>query len=293
MKRIGVLGNPEYEEVPVALRHLLKAASAHDLELYVDRELGSRSDISSPELPENPTGIDLLVTLGGDGTLLRGARWAGPAGTPILGVNLGRLGFLTCVALDEMEEALAHVAAGDVVLDERMALEVEVDQGGASSEPYFALNDAVLHKSGFARLFLLRIWVDDEEVGLYRADGVIVSTPTGSTAYSLSAGGPILDPRLDAIVTTPITPHTLAVRPLVLPADAQVTIEAVSASEEVTLTIDGQVGSALRPGDRVMVRKAQQPVHLVRLPGQSFFPLLRRKFIWGDTSERTALDSGS
>lgn len=293
MKRIGVLGNPEYEEVPVALSHLLRAASEHALELYVDRELRSRTDASCPELPESPSGIDLLVTLGGDGTLLRGARWAGPAGTPVLGVNLGRLGFLTSIALDEVEGALAHVAAGDIVLDERMALEVRVEQGGASSEPYFALNDAVLHKGGFARLFLLRICVEDEEVGLYRADGVIVSTPTGSTAYSLSAGGPILDPRLDAIVTTPISPHTLAVRPLVLPADAQVTIEAVSAPEDVTLTIDGQVGSALRPGDRVTVRKAQQPVHLVRLPGQSFFSLLRRKFIWGDPSEGTALDSGS
>jgi NAD+ kinase len=153
------------------------------------------------------------------------------------------------------------------------------------SDPYYALNDAVLHRGGLVRVVVLKVWVDEEEVGIYRGDGVIVSTPTGSTAYSLSAGGPILDPRLDAIVITPICPHTMAVRPLVLRASAHITIQVVTSPEDLMLTLDGQVGSQLVPGDRVVVRKSQQPVRLVRLPGGSFHFLLRRKLKWGDVSE--------
>jgi NAD+ kinase len=291
MKRIGVLGNPRYRNVTEALDRLGEIAPALGLELHVDKQLrlGARAKVE--KLPENPQEIDLLITLGGDGALLGGARWAGPAGTPVLGVNLGRLGFLTAVTLEEMDQAVRRIVAGDFVLDTRMALEVRSVHGSGSSEPYYALNDAVLHKGGLVRMVPVRLWVDEEEVGLYRADGVIVATPTGSTAYSLSAGGPILDPRQDAIVVTPICPHTMAVRPLVLPPHSEITVEVGSASEEIILTIDGQTGSTLKPGDRVTVRKAEQPVRLVRLPGQSFFSLLRRKLRWGDVSERIRIDT--
>lgn len=291
MKRIGLLGNPRYRNVTEAVDRLGDLAPALGLELYVDRQLRHGTRATVEKLPDDPEELDLLVTLGGDGALLGGARWAGPAGTPVLGVNLGRLGFLTAVTLEEMEQAIQRIVAGDFVLDPRMALEVRSVHDTGASDPYYALNDAVLHKGGLVRMVPVRLWVDEEEVGLYRADGVIVATPTGSTAYSLSAGGPILDPRQDAIVVTPICPHTMAVRPLVLPPGSEITVEVGSASEEIILTIDGQTGSTLKPGDRVTVRKAERPVRLVRLPGQSFFSLLRRKLRWGDVTERIKIDS--
>ncbi len=273
-----------------ALERLLELASAHGLELLVGGPMLTGAAAGSSELSEDPGDIDMLITLGGDGALLGGARWAGPAGTPVLGVNLGRLGFLTAVSLEQMDDAIGSIAAGDYVIDERMALQVSTEDGDAAVEPYYALNDAVLHRGGLVRVVTLKVWVDEEEVGLYRGDGVIVATPTGSTAYSLSAGGPVLDPRLDAIVITPICPHTMAVRPLVLRATAQITIEVVASPERLMLTIDGQVGSDLKLGDRIIVRKNDRPARLVRLPGQSFHSLLRHKLRWGDVSERVQSD---
>jgi NAD+ kinase len=194
-----------------------------------------------------------------------------------------------------MEDAIGRLARGDYTEDERLALKVTVEreeafdpQGATASAdeadagPFYALNDAVIHKSGFARLVRLQVWADDEELGLYSADGIIISTATGSTAYSLSAGGPILVPGLDALVTTPICPHTLAVRPVVHPAEALITVEVAMGDGEVVLTVDGQVGSALRSGDRVIARRSAHPVRLVRFPGQTFFSVLRRKLRWGD-----------
>jgi NAD+ kinase len=285
MKRIGVVGNPKYRNVAEAVDRLLRLAPDHEFELFLDRQLRTGREGAVAELPASAEEIDLLITLGGDGALLGGARWAGPVGTPVLGVNLGRLGFLTSIALEEMEAALGRIAGGDFVLDTRMGLEVRLEHSGDASEPFYALNDAALHRGGLVRVVHLKVWVDEEEVGLYRGDGVIVATPTGSTAYSLSAGGPIVDPRLDAIVITPICPHTLAVRPLVIRASARITLQVVSSPEDLLLTVDGQVGSELKPGDRVVVCKAPEPVRLVRLPGRSFFSLLRRKLKWGDVSE--------
>ncbi len=290
MRRIGVFGNLRYGNVAEALDILVRLAPLHDLEIHVGRELHGGPGAGLAELPASPQELDLVITLGGDGALLGGARWAGPAGVPVLGVNLGRLGFLTAVTLEELSAALGRIVAGDYVLDTRMALDVRSVHRSGSSDRYYGLNDAVIHKGGLVRMVPVRVWVDEEEIGLYRADGVIVATPTGSTAYSLSAGGPILDPRQDAIVVTPICPHTMAVRPLVLPPGSEICVEVGSPTEEINLTIDGQVGATLKPGDRVTARKADEPVRLVRLPGQSFFSLLRRKLRWGDVSERIALD---
>ncbi len=286
MKRIGVLANPLSDGAAEALERLREATAANELDLYVGADI--RDLVSGPvrELPDDPSGIDLLITLGGDGTLLRGARWAVPEGVPIFGINLGQLGFLTSVAAEGLEEAIACIAKGEYVRDPRMALEVASGHGDELASTFTALNDAVVHKSGYARVIPLKVRVDDEEVGLYRADGVIIATPTGSTAYSLSAGGPILDPRLDAIIATPICPHTLAVRPLVLPPDAEITVEIGPASEDTFLTIDGQVGCALKAGDRITIRRSAQRVELIRLPGRPFFSVLRQKLRWGDLSER-------
>jgi len=290
IRRIGVMGNPQYGNVAGAVERLVQLAPRYGFALSMAPDLRNGAAADLEQLPAEAGALDLLITLGGDGALLGGARWAGPAGTPVLGVNLGRLGFLTAVTLEGMESALEHIADADFVLDHRMALEVHPGPEGQEEAGYYALNDAVLHRGGLVRVVHLKVWVDEEEVGLYRGDGVIMATPTGSTAYSLSAGGPILDPRLDAIVATPICPHTLAVRPLVLPPDAHVTIEVVSSPEDLILTIDGQIGSQLKPGDRITVRRAREPVRLVRLPDQPFFSLLRRKLKWGDVSERMDSD---
>lgn len=304
--KIGVLGNPRYPHLADVLGRLDRSARARGMELLLQQELVVASDgvLELASLESTWPEIDVLLTLGGDGTLLRGARLAGPAGVPVLGCNLGRLGFMTSIPLADLEEAVERVASGDYELDERLALDVTLERGerapsdeGSSGDEFYALNDAVVHKSGFARLIRLRVYADGDELGQYSADGIIVSTATGSTAYSLSAGGPILVPGLDAIVTTPICPHTLAVRPVVLPASARITIEVDSEVADIVLTVDGQVGSELHSGDRVIAQRAAEPVRLIRFKGQTFFSVLRHKLRWGDvrpgTDERGLEDPGS
>ncbi|HEX7119696.1 MAG TPA: NAD(+)/NADH kinase [Longimicrobiales bacterium] len=280
-RRIAVVGHVGYDGLEAALETVSDFAAAYGLEIFAE-------DPVRPLVPEagvfRADGVDLMLTLGGDGTLLRGARLVAPHHTPVLGVNLGYLGFLTSVAPDELRTALERVLAGDYWLDRRFTLETRVVHDGATvGASYIALNDAVLHKGGFARVVRLAVSVGEERevVGNYSADGVILSTPTGSTAYSLSAGGPIVVPSVDCILATPICPHTLAVRPLVVPASTEITVEVLTPSEEIILTIDGQEGGTLRPGDRVVVRRGAAEVPLVRLPGQSFFSTLRRKLHWG------------
>lgn len=275
-RRLGVVGKPGYPELAGALRRVLEIGPSYGFWVLVHGELARVAPADTPQFDATSvSSLFMLATLGGDGTLLRGARLAGPAGVPVLGVNLGRLGFLTAVSLDRLSEALEAIKAGRHVIEERMALEVAVE--AAPPDSYYALNDAVLHKGGFARTAIFRVLVNGEEAGRYAADGVIVATPTGSTAYSLSAGGPILEPTVRALVVTPICPHTLAARSLVVPADARVALEVLGPSDEFMLTLDGQVGRQLRSGERVAVRPAGSPVRLVRLPGQSFYETLQRK----------------
>ncbi|MEJ2679248.1 MAG: NAD(+)/NADH kinase [Gemmatimonadota bacterium] len=280
-RSIGIIGQRRYPNLGAALDSLAALAERNDLELFVDAGL---ADLLPSASEFRPGRTDLLLTFGGDGTLLSGARMVAPHGTPVLGVNMGHLGFLTSVYVHELEDALNRVLSGDFWLDRRFTLEVEVELQQGDAEPaYVALNDAVLHKGGFARVIRIAVMVGDdaEEVGTYSADGIIISTPTGSTAYSMSAGGAIVVPSVECILATPICPHTLAVRPLVLPADSQVTVEVREPSEEVVLTIDGQEGEPLSPGDRLTVRRGKASVSLVRFEGQSFFSTLRRKLNWG------------
>lgn len=275
-RRLGVVGKPGYPELAGALRRVLELAPSYGFSVLVHGELARIAPAGTPQFDATSiSGLFMLATLGGDGTLLRGARLAGPAGVPVLGVNMGRLGFLTAVSLARLSEALETIKGGRHVIEERMALEVAVE--AAAPDLYYALNDAVVHKGGFARTALFRVLVNGEEAGRYAADGVLVATPTGSTAYSLSAGGPILEPSVAALVVTPICPHTLAARSLVVPADARVALEVLGPSDEFMLTLDGQVGRQLRAGERVAARRARSPVRLVRLPGQSFYETLQRK----------------
>ncbi|HEX6588427.1 MAG TPA: NAD(+)/NADH kinase [Longimicrobiales bacterium] len=285
IRRIGIVGRPGREAVEAALGRVRQAAERHGFELareamQLDGE-ASRFD---------PSAIDLLVTLGGDGTLLSGARMVAAAGVPVLGVNLGRLGFLTSVAEEEIRSAFERIAAGHYRIDQRFTLEARVrDAKGVEGPPFLALNDAVLHKGGLARMLRVAVHVGEEDlvaVGTFSADGLILSTPTGSTAYSLSAGGPIVVPSVDCIIATPICPHTLAVRPLVFDADSVITLRAHAPETTVNLTVDGQDGATLRDGDALVVRRGSATVQLIRFHGQSFFATLREKLHWIERGER-------
>jgi NAD+ kinase len=279
-RRIGVAGHPRHAAMRAIIAELQHTADAHGAELLVEEQLAEHSPGARGFRASE---IDLLITLGGDGTMLRGARMVAPSGTPVLGVNLGRLGFMTSVGRSELTRALESTFAGDYWLDVRSTLDVSVRGDGRSpDETFIALNDAVLHKGGFARVIRLTVHVgpDQQEIGTYTADGIILSTPTGSTAYSLSAGGPIVVPTLDCLIATPICPHTLVVRPLVLPMDMELTVTPLAGVEEVILTVDGQDGAELKPGERLTVRRGDATVSLVRFAGQNFFATLRHKLHW-------------
>ncbi|MYI06515.1 MAG: hypothetical protein F4059_04145 [Gemmatimonadetes bacterium] len=229
--------------------------------------------------------VDLVISLGGDGTLLRTARLLFERDIPVLGINFGSLGFLTSVSATGIGESLRSVLDGDFFVERRQTLAAEIrDAAGTTRLSFAVLNAAVVHKAGAAQVVHLDMWVglqdDLEEIGSFSGDGVILSTPTGSTAYSLSAGGPIIVPQLNCFLVTPILPHTLALRPVVVPGDEEITVAALDGRDPLYLTVDGQEGGTVRPNERVVVRMGAFKVPLVRLPGHSFFATLRRKLSW-------------
>ncbi len=284
--RVGVVAHPGYAALGATLSRVTEHARARGLEVRFEASLRSFVRDFPSLAPQDCGDLDLLLTLGGDGTLLRGARMVAAHGVPILGVNFGHLGFLTSALPEELESALDGVLAGTMKTDSRMTLRVRAEAAdGTLHASYLALNDAVL-KGVVARVIRLGVYAHGEEVGTYSADGIILATPTGSTAYSLSANGPIVSPLVDCILATPICPHTLAVRPLILPPDETITVEVLPPSPELVLTIDGQEAVTLAPGDRIVARRSAAPVRLLRFPGQAFFPTLRRKLRWGDLEER-------
>ncbi len=282
--RVGVIGHTGYDDLPEILEGLLRLAPELGLDLQFENELHAVA--GGGERLNDASSIDALMTLGGDGTLLRGARLLAGAPVPILGINLGRLGFLTTCGTEDTEKAVRLLASGEYVAEARMALRAAaMDGAGSRRQEWLALNDFVVHKGGFARVVRLGLAVNGDSIGTYAVDGVIVSTPTGSTAYSLSAGGPVVVPTLESILITPISAHTLGVRPLVVPADAEVAIDTSSSSETLLVTVDGQVGTELVPGERLVVTRAPHPVHIVRIPGTSFFERMRMKLGWGGIAE--------
>ncbi len=282
--RVGVIGHKGYEGLPEMLRMLHRDAPGLGVELRFEKTLHELAQVG--ERLDGLDDIDALITLGGDGTLLRGARLLAGKPAPILGINLGRLGFLTTCGSEDAEKALEILASGEYVAEARMSLAARaVDQKGNNRQEWLALNDFVLHKGGFARVVRLSVSIDGESIGLYAADGVIISTPTGSTAYSLSAGGPVVVPTVESIILTPISAHMLAVRPLVIAPDAEVTVETIQNPEELIVTVDGQVGTNLQSGEKLIVRRAANPVLIVRFPDTSFFVRLRKKLGWGGLPE--------
>ncbi len=290
-----IIGNADHPELEPLLHRVERRADELGVSLVFERSLALKAGRDYASLGEIEGEVTLVLVLGGDGTLLRAARLAAPRGIPVLGCNLGRLGFLTMVSEDELEAAMSMVASGDYALERRIALRIRVvphGPDGPDERSFYAINDAVIHKSGFARLIGLRVLADDDEVGHYSADGIILATATGSTAYSLSAGGPIVSPTMDGIVATPISPHTLAVRPVVFSGDTRISVKLLSGDHDLQLTVDGQPGCLLSVGDRVEVSRSRHAVGLVRLPCHSFFTVLRRKLRWGDVRQHPTPPSG-
>ncbi|MGH7518162.1 MAG: NAD(+)/NADH kinase [Gemmatimonadales bacterium] len=288
---VGVVGNPRYADLGHVLEHVAREAPARGITLYTEARLGPFWPGPVAHLDDLPLDhqLDALITFGGDGTLLRGARLLGnrPA-TPILGVNLGRVGFLTTATLETLDQALTALVGGDYNVEQRQALTAAiVTAQGRVRATQTALNDVAIHKGGVARVIRVDVHIQGSNVGPYSADGIVVATPTGSTAYNLSAGGPILVPGVQALVVTPICPHTLAVRPLVVPATFTIVISPIEGwDEDLLVSFDGQTGSTIGPGESMRVQRAAHHVCLIRLADDVFFDRMRQKLHWGDLSER-------
>ncbi len=279
---VGVCLKPGQPQAAETVRGLVKWLGDRGIEARVDLECAKLTDRPAEETVALAAEVDLLVSLGGDGTLLSIARASGSRRVPILGVNLGSLGFLTEVNVEEMLPTLEAVLAGNAKVVSRMRLEVQAWRDGEELGRFMALNDAVISKTALSRMIDLETLAGGETVTIYHADGLIVSTPTGSTAYSLSAGGPLLLPGLEAIVLTPICPHSLTQRPLVLPVESEIEVVVHTRGGEATITMDGQEGMDLWDGDRVAMRRSPHPVDIIASPLRSRFQILRAKLRWGE-----------
>ncbi|MCA1818355.1 MAG: NAD(+)/NADH kinase [Acidobacteria bacterium] len=288
IRRVGVLVKPHHPEAARTICRLLAHLNARGVALVttpredraeIEREAGCPLEVLEAERLADS--VDLIVVLGGDGTMISTARLLDNRHVPVLGVNYGRLGYLTEVRVEEMTDALDAVLAGDYRIDSRVMLAAELWRGEEKLLRNRVLNDAVVSKSALARIIEIETRLDGQLVNVFRADGLIVSTPTGSTAYNLSAGGPIIYPSMNAVVITPICPHTLSNRPLVVPDTAEIEVTLRTPREEVALTLDGQVGVRLEANDRVKIVKSRTTFNLVQPPARNYFEVLRGKLKWG------------
>ncbi len=282
-RAIGICVKPDQPQLADQVAELTAWLRDRGIDVRLDEHAARLQNEAKSEFSDWVSKVDLIVVLGGDGTLLAAAREIGDRAVPILGVSLGTLGFLAETSSDELHTAMQDVLAGRYVVASRMRLFVSVESGDEPPASYLALNDAVIGKSALSRMIDLETRADGAEVTIYHADGLIVATPTGSSAYSLSAGGPLLLPDFEAIVLTPICPHTLTQRPLVLPETCKVEIRIRDArGGEVHLTVDGQVGQELSEGDLIRVQRAAHPVRLLVPPGRNRFEVMRAKLRWGE-----------
>ena len=282
--KVGITSKPKKAEIREIVPALIKWLKERDIEVFIDRETGTSIENFDHCLTRNelPTRVDLVIVLGGDGTLLATARALNRRPIPILAVNLGGLGFLTVITLDEIYPTLEMALNGDLRTEKRVQLEAEVVRNDEVISSLLALNDVVLNKGAIARMMDFDVTVDGQFVSTYKADGLIVSTPTGSTAYSLAAGGPVMVPTVEALIITPICAHTLSNRPVVLPDTVMIEITVKSQRESIYLTIDGQVGLTLRSEDTVRIRKGSSSVELIQPPQKNYFEILRQKLKWGE-----------
>ncbi len=282
-KSIGILTKPKFPEVKSTLQAVVTWLRARQIDVILDTTsaalLGEQGGLQKTQLAGR---ADVLLVLGGDGTMLNAARLAGERGIPILGVNMGGLGFLTEVHLDNLYPSLDRVFANDFVLDERLMLKTHVHRHGETVAQGVVLNDVVISKGTLARMIELRIAIQGQFVTNLRGDGLIVSSPTGSTAYSLSAGGPIVNPAVQSLMLTPICPHTLTHRPLIVPGNVEVEVTLTSKDDGAMATLDGQVGIAMTQGDTAVIQTAEHRTRLIRFPESHYYEVLREKLKWGD-----------
>jgi NAD+ kinase len=281
---VGIFCKRRKEDLCAVVPPLVEWLRVHRIEVLLDKTAAESCSSLEPATSQESivAKSDLVIVLGGDGTLLAAARLLYKREIPILPVNLGSLGFLTSVTLVELYPLLEQMLLGNYRLSERMMLEAKLMRDGATSQEERALNDAVINQAALARLMDFHLHIDGSHVGHYRADGLIVATPTGSTAYSLAAGGPIVHPDLNAFVITPICPHMLTNRPLVVPDTSKMEITFRHGDEPVHLTLDGQVGFHLEPDDRIVIEKSPAKILLVRPVKKSYFEILRSKLRWGE-----------
>jgi len=283
MKNIGIYAKRKHPHAVNVAREVTAWLEKRGIRVWHETTLAA--DLGLKEgYPEDviPSQVDLVIVLGGDGTLISVAREIDELRVPILGVNLGRLGFLTEVTLEDLYKALEKVIKGRYSVSSRMRLEAVVRRNGTEIGCYRVLNDVVINKGALARIIDMETWVDGAYLTTFRADGLIVSTPTGSTAYNLAAGGPIVSPDLHCLVIAPICPHMLTNRPLIVSDERVIRIEVKFRDADVAFTADGQVGMPLHEGDVVEIRKAKTGTLLVESPSNEYFEVLRKKLLWGE-----------
>ena len=281
MKNIGIFVKKDVPEATDVVRGLLQCLSGKTLKVFVESGAARDLGIKGYRGSTIPSKVDIIIVFGGDGTLLSVTRLVGKRSVPILGVNMGGLGFITEISKDEICRNVSIILSGECEFEERIMLEADLFRNGKKIKWFNALNDVVINKSALARMIELDIMINRQDVTTIRADGLIISTPTGSTAYSLSAGGPILYPTLESFLVTPICPHTLTSRPIVLPDDFVFDI-VVRNGDDVFLTIDGQEGCALKIKDRVSIKKADFKTRFLHFHDRDYFRVLRTKLKWGE-----------
>jgi NAD+ kinase len=293
IKNCGIVANKRKPDIGELVARLASWLKGRKVEVMVWDDLaGVLQSGDLRPLEEVTRHSDLVIALGGDGTLLRAARAVGDRMIPVLGVNVGSLGFLTEVTVDEMYESLEEILGGGFRYEDRMNVDGAVFRNGKQIQSVTALNDIVINKGALSRVIEIKLAVDCGYVTTYTADGLIISTPTGSTAYSLSAGGPIVNPAIEAIIATPICPHTLAVRPMILAATQELSVDlwaghSLHGEPEVKLTVDGQVGFDLLSGDRIVFTRSEQKSRLVLSGYRTFYEVLSSKLKWGDTRRKS------
>ncbi len=285
LSAVGIISKPKKEDVCAVAPRVLQWLDRHGIRALYDREtagcIGRTDGLTREKITSQ---VDLLVVLGGDGTLLAAVRLVDRPDVPVLGVNLGHLGFLTEITVDEIDAVLEDVLADRHRLSRRFMLEAELLRSGRRVADHRCLNDIVMHKAAMARILEFDVSIDARYVSHIRADGLIIASPTGSTAYSLAAGGPIILPGADVMLLTPIAPHMLTNRPLVIPADSTVEVQVGNAEEQeaVYVTADGQVGEEVQRGDSLRVRRSPRAVNLIVSPHRDYFEVLRSKLRWGE-----------
>ncbi len=283
LKKVGIYAKENHPDVEVISSDICKRFKMEGIEVLLEdslaEQIGHVNGYSDEEIPEL---VDLIIVLGGDGTLISVARLIGSRNVPIVGVNLGRLGFLTEITRDELPEMLERLISGDYQVSDRMMIDALIHRNGKVIGQFTVVNDIVINKGALARIIDMETYVDGRYLTSYRADGLIVSTPTGSTGYNLAAGGPIIYPDINSLLISPICPHMLTNRPIMVWSRSVIEIDVKFEDDVVFFTADGQVGRKLLPGDRVEVRRSESRTRLVSSPSKDYFEILRTKLSWGE-----------